>query len=80
MEFSLPEYKFADFQEIAVKLLGSRYGHDRTLALKVADTVWNKINSKDVRDMLQVGKLSNTVEDVDFVATTLQKYRRKKQP
>lgn len=80
MEFSLPEYKFADFQEIAVKLLGSRYGHDRTLALKVADTVWNKINSRDVRDMLSIAKLSNTIDDVDFVATTLQKYRRKKQP
>jgi hypothetical protein len=46
--------------------------------VKIADTIWNKIKSKDVRDLLQVGKLSKTVSDVDFVANTLQKYKRKK--
>jgi Holliday junction DNA helicase RuvB len=75
--FSLPEYKYEDFCEIAEKLLAIRYGHDEELSLKVADTVWNKMGSKDVRDLLKVGKLSNTVDDVDFVAITLQKYRRK---
>lgn len=77
LEFSLPEYTYEEFKEIAIKLLNMRYGHDEELALKVADTVWNKIESKDVRDMLQVGKLSDTVEEVDFVAETLQKYKRK---
>jgi MoxR-like ATPase len=77
MEFSLPEYTYEDFKEIAVKLLNMRYGHDEELALTIADTIWNKIESKDVRDMLQVGKLSETIEDVDFVAETLQKYKRK---
>src|SRR5919109_5552411 len=61
MEFSLPSYTFEDFKEIAIKLLNARYGHDEELAVKVADTVWNKINSKDVRDMLQVAKLSKTI-------------------
>jgi hypothetical protein len=27
---------------------------------------------------LQVGKLSKTIDDVDFVVDTLQKYKRKK--
>jgi MoxR-like ATPase len=77
LEFSLPEYTFEDFCEIAVKLLKKKYGHDEVLALTIADTVWNKMESKDVRNLLRVGKLSETVEDVDFVATTLQKYKRK---
>jgi replication-associated recombination protein RarA len=77
LEFSLPEYTEEEFKEIAIKLLNMRYGHDEELALKVADTVWNKIESKDVRDMLQIGKLSDTVEEVDFMAETLQKYKRK---
>jgi MoxR-like ATPase len=77
MEFSLPEHTFEEFTEIAMKLLNKRYGHSVELASKIADTVWNKMESKDVRDMLRVGKLSETVEDVDFVATTLQKYSRK---
>ena len=57
MEFSLPAYTYEDFKEIAVKLLNKRYEHDEELALKIADTVWNKIQSRDVRDMLQIGKL-----------------------
>lgn len=79
MEFSLPEYTEEDFKNIAVKLLGLRYEHSEALALKIADTVWNKIGSKDVRDMLQIAKLSKNVEDVDFVATTLQKYKRREE-
>jgi MoxR-like ATPase len=77
LEFSLPEYTEEEFKEIAVQLLAKRYGHDEELALKIADIVWNKIESKDVRDMLQVGKLSDTMEEVDFVAETLQKYKRR---
>ena len=77
MEFSLPAYTYADFQEIAVKLLNVRYGHNEALALKIADTVWNNTGTKDVRDMLQIAKLSKTIEDVDFVAETLQKYKSK---
>jgi replication-associated recombination protein RarA len=79
MEFSLPAYTYEEFQDIAVKLLAKRYGHEEQLSLKIADTVWNKIKSKDVRDMLQIGKLSKTVDDVDFIAETLHKYRRKPQ-
>jgi holliday junction DNA helicase RuvB len=45
--------------------------------LKVANIVWNKIKSKDVRDILTIGKLSKSVDDVDFIATTLQKYKRR---
>ena len=47
--------------------------------MEIADTVWNKIKSGDIRDLLQVGKLSKTIDDVDFVVNTLQKYKRKKE-
>ena len=77
MEFSLPQYTYEDFTEIAVTLLSDRYGHNEELALKIADTVWNKVGTKDVRDMLQIGKISQTVDDVEFVAETLQKFKRK---
>jgi MoxR-like ATPase len=77
MEFSLPPYTYDEFCDIAVKLLGKRYNHDKELSLKIADTVWYKIKSGDIRDLLQVGKLSKTLDDVDFVVNTLQKYKRK---
>lgn len=74
---SLPPYSYDEFCNIAVKLLGTRYDHPEELSLKVADIVWNKIKSKDVRDILAIGKLSKSVDDVDFIATTLQKYKRR---
>ena len=77
MEFSLPVYSYDEFCEIAVNLLEMRYGYPEELSMKVADTVWNKRKSKDVRDMLSIGRLSKTIDDVDFVVTTLQKYKRR---
>ncbi|HKG87441.1 MAG TPA: hypothetical protein VKA95_03880 [Nitrososphaeraceae archaeon] len=76
-ELSLPEYNFDEFCEIAVKLTERRDGHDRETAMKIADTVWNKLNSRDVRDIIQISKLTMSIDDVDFLANTLQKYKRK---
>jgi Holliday junction DNA helicase RuvB len=76
-ELSLPEYNFDEFCEIAVKLTEQRDGHDRKIAVKIADTVWNKLNSRDVRDIIQISKLTMSIDDVDFLANTLQKYKRK---
>jgi len=77
VELSLPSYTYEGFCNIAVELLGNRYEHTEEISVKIADTVWNKIKSKDVRDILSIGKLSKTVDDVDFVAATLQKYKRR---
>jgi MoxR-like ATPase len=77
LEFSLPPYSYNEFCSIAIKLLGTRHNHPEELSLNVADIVWNKIKSKDVRDILTIGKLSKSVDDVDFIATTLQKYKRR---
>jgi hypothetical protein len=77
LEFSLPSYTYEDFCKISVKLLAVRYELDEEISLNIADTVWNKIKSRDVRDILAIGKLSKSVDDVDFIATTLQKYKRR---
>jgi hypothetical protein len=78
LEFSLPEYTFEEFDRLSVKLLGQRYGHSPELSRKVASTVWNIMKSNDCRDVLQVGKLSRNISDVDFITATLKKYNRKK--
>ena len=45
--------------------------------MKIADSVWNKLGSIDVRDILQISRISNSIDDVEFVANTLQKYKPK---
>jgi MoxR-like ATPase len=77
LEFSLPEYTFEEFDGLSVKLLGKRYGHSPELSHTVADAVWNTIKSKDCRNILQVGKLSRNISDVEFIVTALKKYKRK---
>jgi MoxR-like ATPase len=77
LEFSLPEYTFEEFERLSIKLLGQRYGHSPELSRKAASAVWNIMKSKDCRDILQVGKLSRNISDVDFIVTTLKKYNRK---
>ena len=47
------------------------------MAMKIADTVWNRLNSRDVRDMIQISKLTKSIDDVEFVANT-SKYREKR--
>jgi MoxR-like ATPase len=77
LEFSLPEYTFEEFDRLSVKLLGQRYGHSAELSHKVASAVWDIMKSKDCRDLIQIGKLSRDVSDVDFIVSTLKKYKRK---
>lgn len=45
--------------------------------MKIVDTVWNKLNSRDVRDIIQISKLTRSINDVEFLANTLQKYKSK---
>jgi MoxR-like ATPase len=77
LEFSLPEYTFEEFDRLSVRLLAQKYRHSPELAHKVAGAVWNTMKSKDCRDIVQVGKLSRNISDVDFIVTTLKKYKRK---
>jgi holliday junction DNA helicase RuvB len=77
VELSLPSYTYEEFCSIALELLANRYKHTEEISMRIADVVWNKIKSKDVRDILTIGKLSKTVDDVDFVTSILQKYKRR---
>jgi NHL repeat len=41
------------------------------------EVVWSSIQTRDLRDVLAIGKLTKNTEDVEFIATTLQKYKRR---
>jgi replication-associated recombination protein RarA len=78
LKLELPEYTWEDFLEITQKLLHSRHGLDVTISAKIAQVVWSQLRTKDIRDVLTIAKLTNSSEDVDFIAATLQKYQRTK--
>lgn len=77
LEFNLPPYSYDEFCEIAVHLTSLRDGQNKETATMIADTIWNRLGSKDIRDVIQVSKLTKSIDDVEFLANTFQKYKRK---
>jgi len=69
----LEEYTYDQFLQIANHLLAKIYGMNEVISATIADAIWNS-GSKDVRDLLKVGKLAKTPEDVEWVVRTLQRY------
>jgi len=69
----LEEYTYDQFLGIAKHLLAKIYGMNEVISAMIADAIWNS-GSKDVRDLLKVGKLAKTPEDVEWVVRTLQRY------
>jgi replication-associated recombination protein RarA len=77
LELELPEYTWDNFLQVTQKLLQNRHGLDETTSAKIAQVVWSQLKTRDIRDVLAIAKLTKSSEDVEFVATTLQKYRRR---
>jgi replication-associated recombination protein RarA len=69
----LEEYTYDQFLQIARYLLTNNYNLTEILSTTIADTIWRS-GSKDVRDLLKVGKLVRCSEDVGWVVRTLQRY------
>ena len=74
MELHLKEYAYEEFMDIVRKLLRKRYRMDENISEKIAYAVWNVMNSKDVRDAIQIAKLTKTSSDVDWLVNVKMKY------
>jgi replication-associated recombination protein RarA len=77
MEFHLPEYDFDAFREIVEKLAGNRYRLNREIADKIASVVWYEMETKDVRDALQLVRLVRSIDEVEKTSRTIMKYKPK---
>ena len=69
------QYKFEDFQKVATHLLVNS-GISSEIATTVANAVWHKMRSKDIRDCMKIGRLVKTKEEVEWVIEALKKYSR----
>ena len=74
MELHLKEYAYEEFMDIVRKLLRKRYRMDETISEKISYAVWNVMNSKDLRDAIQIAKLTKTSSDVDWLVNVKMKY------
>jgi hypothetical protein len=69
------QYSFGSFQDVCIHILG-REGAPSDVAAAIADAVWRKLKSKDIRDCIKVGRLAKKKEDVEWIAQTLKTYKQ----
>jgi Holliday junction DNA helicase RuvB len=74
----VPEYTFEQFREIVVARL-KKENIDKPKALAIAEKVWHELDSKDIRDVIKVGRLASSSEEVTFVVKMLKKRISKSQ-
>lgn len=69
------QYSFSSFQEVCTHILG-REGITPDVAAAIAEAVWTKLKSKDIRDCIKIGRLAKTKEDVEWITQTLRAYKQ----
>ena len=78
MELHLDEYTYEEFIEIVRRLLNKRYHLDANLSEKIGYAVWNQMKSKDIRDAINIAKLTKSATDIDWLVDVQLKYGSKK--
>jgi Holliday junction DNA helicase RuvB len=69
------QYKYVDFREVAIHML-SLEGIAEEIAASIADAVWNKLKSRDIRDCVKIGYLVKNKDEIDWLIETLKNYRK----
>jgi Holliday junction DNA helicase RuvB len=69
------QYSFGSFREVCSHILGLE-GVTPDVAASIAEAVWTKLKSKDIRDCIKIGRLAKTKEDVEWIAQTLRAYKQ----
>ena len=68
----IPEYTFEEFREIAVSRI-TKEKVDKQVASVIVEKVWNELESKDIRDVVKVARLTETVEDIPFIIRMMKR-------
>ena len=77
LKLHMSEYNFAEFHMVAKNLVCGKFKKSEELADKIADSVWNTMKSKDIRDVIKIARLTKKVSEVDFIIQTLEEYKER---
>jgi DNA polymerase III delta prime subunit len=70
-------YKYDSFKEVTIHLLCHGEGISEDIAAEVADVVWTKLKSRDIRDCIKIANLATNKGDVKWIVETMRNYSRK---
>ena len=68
----IPEYTFEEFTEIAVSRL-TKEKVDKQVASVIAEKVWNELDSRDIRDVIKVGRLASNIQEVSSIVRMMKR-------
>ena len=72
MELHLEEYTYEEFTDIAIRRLAEEK-INKHLAIIIAEKVWTELSSRDIRDVIKVGRLTNDSREVSFIIGMMKK-------
>jgi holliday junction DNA helicase RuvB len=73
--FHLKPYNLSKFIEVSNGIL-IKNDVPFDVANEISHVVWNKLKSRDIRDCIKIARLAKTIEDVEWIAKTLNQYRK----
>ena len=68
------KYDYSTFKRIANHILATECNTDFEISTLIAQLVWNKLKSRDIRDCIKIGRICNIKEDVYMIVKTLKRY------
>ncbi len=72
IKLHLPEYNLEIYTEICQKLLSRKYDKDHETIQATVQYVWE--HTRDVREAIAIGKIVDTPDEVNRIASTLRRY------
>lgn len=70
----LEPHSYEQFCQITMRLLIEQHKVKEEIAKATAYMVWNKLESRSIRNCVKIGRMAKSVEDVDFIVDTLRRY------
>lgn len=68
------KYDFKMFERISNHILSKECNLDLEISSLIANLVWNKLKSRDIRDCIKIGRICKNKEDVNMIVRILKRY------
>jgi holliday junction DNA helicase RuvB len=68
------KYDYKTFERISNHILSRECNLDLDISTLIANLVWNKLKSRDIRDCMKIGRICKNKEDVNMIVKILRRY------
>jgi len=68
------KYDYRTFEKISNHILSRECNLDLDISTLIANLVWSKLKSRDIRDCIKIGRICKNKDDVNMIVNTLRRY------